>query len=233
MFHHSSYLLLDAARMDYLINEAEGINPTRKSLYIEDKTEFLNGVAPYIFQFAYSTPFANWFLKRGWGNAWGLLIKSSWPLSELQKHFRKFLIVKIRNGEELYFRFYDPRVLRIFLPIFKPNQLREFFGEAIQTLLMEDEDPEFAIQFRLENSILKTERFPVADIIAALPEPQLQVAQDRSISQELSTTSKDSHTEKMNEKQATLAQAQHDAIVKTDQPAVTGNKSVSKWKPFE
>ncbi len=172
MFRHTTHALLDAARLGHQIEEAKTRNKTHDSLYRGGSQESLSGVAPHIFRFAYPTPFSTYFLKKGWGDSWGILIKSSWPLSELHKHFRKFLLVKTEDGEELYFRFYDPRVLRIFLATCDAAQIREFFGGAIDFFIAEDEDPDYALRFFHQNGILKTERFSVRDEIAALPEPE-------------------------------------------------------------
>ena len=40
------------------------------------------------------------------------------------------------TGEEVYFRFYDPRVLRVFLPTCSVRQKAELFGE-IRSFLLE------------------------------------------------------------------------------------------------
>jgi hypothetical protein len=56
----------------------------------------------------------------------------------LYKHLRKFLIVQSEEGKEMYFRYYDPRVLRVFLPTCEPAQLKEFFG-PIEAFLAENE----------------------------------------------------------------------------------------------
>ncbi len=171
MFQHLSYVLLDAARLGLQMNEAKARNKANDSLY-RGGSEPPAGIAPYIFQFAHATPFSIWYLKKGWGDAWGLLIKSSWPLQELHKHFRKFLKVTTESQQELYFRFYDPRVLRVFLPTCDATQIREFFGNnIIDYFICEDEDPDYALRFSQQNGILKTERFPVKEEIAALPEP--------------------------------------------------------------
>ncbi len=170
MLQRATQILLDAARMGPLIDEAKERSRAHESLYRGTSSEKLAAVAPYIFQFGWNSHFANWLMKKGWGHSWGVLLKSSYPLSELHKHFRKFLKVQTEAGQSLYFRFYDPRVLRIFLPTCDTAQLREFFG-PIDYFIMEDEDPAIAIRYWHENGFLKTDRQPVAELIEALEEP--------------------------------------------------------------
>jgi hypothetical protein len=79
---------------------------------------------------------------------------------EVYNHFRKFLIVETEDLEKLYFRFYDPRVLRIFLPTCSSSQLDEFFG-PVDRFICEDEDPAFALVFSLRKGLLITERKPL------------------------------------------------------------------------
>jgi hypothetical protein len=49
--------------------------------------------------------------------------------------------VKLPSGERVYFRFYDPRVMRVFLPACTPEDTTQFFG-PIQNYLVEDRTPE-------------------------------------------------------------------------------------------
>jgi len=48
--------------------------------------------------------------------------------------------------EQVYFRFYDPRVMRVFLPTCTPEDTTQFFG-PIQNYLVEDESPEQLLRF--------------------------------------------------------------------------------------
>jgi hypothetical protein len=50
-------------------------------------------------------------LLRGWGRSWGIFAASTAPIDEVRQHFRRMLLVRA-EGRTLYFRFYDPRVLR-------------------------------------------------------------------------------------------------------------------------
>lgn len=185
MFSHLSYVLLDAARMGEHMDIAKELNPKHDSLYRGGKEQTLFAVAPYIFQFSAPTQFSDWFTDKGWGDSWGVMLKSPWPLPEMHKHFRRFLMVNTEDGQQLYFRYYDPRVLRTFLPTCDAQQLREFFG-PIDYFIVEDENPEYALRFKQENGLLKTERFKFQDIVQrhgevgavqkAVEEKQLQTA---------------------------------------------------------
>ncbi len=57
----------------------------------------------------------------------------------------------------MYFRFYDPRVLRIFLPTCDRSQILEFFG-PVKIFICEDEDPEHILLFSHQNGELVTDR---------------------------------------------------------------------------
>jgi hypothetical protein len=151
------YLLLDAAKMDGLIHTARELNKNCECLYKGGSEEELADYAPYIFSFEQDTEFAVWIHHNGFGNSWGIFVNSEESMEVIYKHFRKFLMVKTEEGKQLYFRFYDPRVLRIFLPTCDAQQLAEFFG-PIHYFFMEDEDPNFALKFSLKNGELQTER---------------------------------------------------------------------------
>ncbi len=152
-----NYFLFDAARAESNLYTAIEQNPNYKSLYKGTAEEDLEGVAPYLFTIAENTPFADWYLNEGWGQSWGTLLFSNYPFEQLYTHFRKFLMVKTEDEEELYFRFYDPRVLRIFLPTCDEKQLREFFG-PVEYFICEDEDPGYALVFSFAKNQLQTKR---------------------------------------------------------------------------
>lgn len=158
-----NFILLDAARMSGAMDEAKKLNPLHESLYKAKEDELLQSVAPYLFKFDNQGEFNNYFLEKGWGDSWGVLVSSRASFEEIHKHFRRFLMVKTEDGVELYFRFYDPRVLRIFLPTCDMKQLAEFFG-PVQSFLLEDEDPRYGIKFWLQNGELKSKKIHLREI---------------------------------------------------------------------
>ena len=169
-----SHLILDAARITGEIEVAKELTDQFDCLYRGTAQQNLAAVAPYIFHSRPTPALSYWYHTNGWGKSWGIQLKSDMPLAELHKHFRKFLMVQTEDGPEMYFRFYDPRALRVFLPTCESRQIKEFFG-PISHFLVEDSDPEFALVFRHQQGKLITERLPVADVTppeVEMPEKQ-------------------------------------------------------------
>jgi hypothetical protein len=161
--NYINYLLLDGAIMESSIAQVKELNPKHESLYREKGDAYLANVGPYLFLSNHFKEFKAFFTEKGWGNSWGVMLKTNEPFPTIHTHFRKFLMVKTEDGEELYFRFYDPRVLRIFLPTCDASQLKEFFG-PVEHFICEDEDPAFGLIFSLRNGQLETQRVPVEEL---------------------------------------------------------------------
>jgi hypothetical protein len=165
------FLLLDAARMGGDIITAKELNTEFDSLYRGKSEVHLSSVSPYLFTVQHNTAFEDWYMQNGWGDSWGVMVFSDKDLGGLVKHFRHFLMVQTEDKQELYFRFYDPRVLRIFLPTCDESQLNEFFG-PVDYFVCEDEDPAFALAFTLKDGELKSERMPREELITFNPPPR-------------------------------------------------------------
>ncbi len=159
--------IIDAARIFGEMDTAQKLQSNFLSLFMGQSEELLSSVAPYLFPFQINTEFGSWLLEKGWGHSWGMFIQTTSSLEELRKHFRKFLMVRTEDGKELYFRFYDPRVLRIFMPTCDEQQLKEFFG-PVTYYAMEDEDPSFALIFRYDKGRLEKERIPRTEFLKGL-----------------------------------------------------------------
>lgn len=163
MTQQTIHIIFDAARAtEANLIKARELNQAGISLYkglLEEKIETLG---PFIFPFKHPTAFSEFLTKEGWGYSWGIFAVSALTTEHLFHHFRQFLVVKkAQSGEELYFRFYDPRVLRAFLPTCDIHQLKSFF-DAITYLVVEDENPEFCLKYSLQNQELKTEKIASA-----------------------------------------------------------------------
>jgi len=132
-----NFLLLDAARLQGAIYRAQELNPDHTCLYEGDSQRFLSAVAPWLFSIEAGTEFARWLAEHGSTLSWGVMLRCPEDSVKLYKHLRNYLIVESEDGREMYFRYYDPRVLRVFLPTCDAEQLRAFFG-PIEAFVAED-----------------------------------------------------------------------------------------------
>lgn len=163
-----SYCVVDAARLEEQLDVAkEKADPNSYwCLYQGASAEQLSNVAPYLFiswpNRQAAPTLLDWLFADGWGNAWGIFALSRATPDVLYHHFRRFLMVRTEAGQPLYFRFYDPRVLRRFLPTCNPAQLTDFFG-PIRYFLVEDEDPAFGMSYWVDQGQLRSQRMPRAE----------------------------------------------------------------------
>lgn len=135
------FAILDAARDDRVLELLHESKEHYQSLYEGQQGEELANFAPYLVELPKDSTLLNLLIKEGWGKSWGVYLRSAKSFDEVRRHFRHFLIVQTEDGKELYFRFYDPRVLRVFLPNCAQDETNQLFG-PIQSYLIEDEVPE-------------------------------------------------------------------------------------------
>lgn len=95
-------------------------------------------IAPYLISVKENE--FNWIMENLFGTSWGyfLVTPTSVSLAALRTHLRRFLTVKGPLGDELYFRFYDPRIILDFLETTNTEELNQFFG-PIETLYLEQQ----------------------------------------------------------------------------------------------
>jgi hypothetical protein len=114
-------------------------------------------VAPYLVHLQINTDFTAWVTGEGWGKHWGIFALSSADLRSLRQHFRGFLTVYDPNTRPMLFRYYDPRVLRTYLPTCNKEELEAIFG-PVHSFLMEDEAGEGLLRFQFTSGALKSEK---------------------------------------------------------------------------
>jgi hypothetical protein len=130
----SVWAVLDAAR-----------SPAVYAALIESRLEFrclyegpipreLERVAPQLVELLPNHRLARRLLGPAWGGAWGVLLRIEDP-SNLRHHLRKLLKVKTEDGRTLLFRWYDPRVLRVYAPTCTAREWQQFNGPVAGWML--------------------------------------------------------------------------------------------------
>jgi hypothetical protein len=134
------FALLDAARAPDVLPTLLAHTEVHYSLYDGPDGEELDAVAPYLVQLHARSPLTELLVREHWGQSWGVYLWALTDFKALRRHLRRFLIVQDAKAKDMYFRFYDPRVLRVFLPTCTPDELGEFFG-PIAGFLIESAQP--------------------------------------------------------------------------------------------
>ena len=88
--------------------------------------------APYLVQLEIDDRATIRMIDDGFGQSWGMFIKADVGIKTLRKHLRTMLRVQAPGGSYMLFRYWDPRVLRVYLPTCLPDETRRFFGPMDQ-----------------------------------------------------------------------------------------------------
>ena len=140
------YALLDASREPSVLKVILESKEEHQSLYEGAQGAQLAHFAPYLIRIPPNSALVDTLVHQAWSKSWGVFLTSDKPLKDLRTHFRHFLTVKLPDGQQVYFRYYDPRVLRLFLPTCLPEETTQFFG-PVKQFLIEAEDPALALHF--------------------------------------------------------------------------------------
>jgi hypothetical protein len=130
-----AFAVLDGAAVPDLPSKIYEMQPHSVCLYRGELEPDIAEVAPYLIELIPDTAFTDWLLSEGTnGKNWGIFARSRFSLTEIRKHFRKFLTVYDEAGNPLLFRYYDPRVLVKFLPTCDRESLDALFGRVTDYL---------------------------------------------------------------------------------------------------
>jgi hypothetical protein len=142
--HHTIHpALLDLAHVDDVA-----------TLYDGEAAIALADVAPYLVTLDPDGAAFDWL----WGNSAlrgaAIYLTSAAEPAALRAHLRRLTRVRTEDGRVLLFRFYDPLIMRTFLPSCDAQQLSMVFG-PIQRIVLADQDP--PVGLRLRDQVLETE----------------------------------------------------------------------------
>ncbi len=156
-----AFAVLDGASIPDLRMSLHRHQPEHVCLYRGELAPDMAEVAPYLVRLELNSEFTNWVLTQGWGQHWGIFAIVPADMREMRQHFRRFLTVYDPNGKPLVFRYYDPRVLRVYLPTCNSEELTTVFG-PVTSFILEDENPNTALRFRTAAGSLRQEKLQLA-----------------------------------------------------------------------
>ncbi|HWB83850.1 MAG TPA: DUF4123 domain-containing protein [Bryobacteraceae bacterium] len=156
----SAWAVLDGARDDRVYAMVDSARYRRSCLYAGNLPWQLEMTAPYLVQLYPDDASTIHLVRTAWGNSWGIFLRADESAEQLRRHLRTFLRVTDYTGRRLVFRYYDPRVMRVYLPTCRPSELRFVFG-PIRYYLMEDEDPRTVLRYEFRSDKLEQGSFTI------------------------------------------------------------------------
>ncbi len=124
------YAVLDACDNPDVQAKVKELGPDlAPCLYHGVTDERTLAAAPYLVRL--DATLLPWVQETLWSRPWGILLVSKADRATVRHHLRKLLVVKGPDHQALYFRFYDPRVLKTYLPMLSRNDLDEVFGPVL------------------------------------------------------------------------------------------------------
>ncbi len=153
--HRDEAYIFEQIHRDKWFPELPWFKEYRRCIYpLKGKIpEVLLKASPYLARVDLDSSFSRWLFSEGWGDNCGIFFVSRASEDRLFEHFKKLLLARSESGESLYFRYYDPRVFKNYLPTCTPDQLKIFF-EFAELFFVEHEGGKSMGVYRFVNSEL-------------------------------------------------------------------------------
>ena len=121
--------------------------------------EALEMAAPYLVQLDPDDKLTTYLAKNLARNV-AIFLRTDASLHQLRHHLRTFLTVKDASGRRMLFRYYDPRVLRVYLPTCNTTELETVFG-PVTSYWTVSEEPGALTQFEFRGKGLRVTPQPL------------------------------------------------------------------------
>ena len=155
------YGILDLARAPDMVEHVERLAPASAVCLFEGRLHpSLVRASPHLVELSPDDPLTRAWRERGWGQSWGILIQSRETLSFVRRRLRHFTQARLPDGQgPVLFRFWDPRVFRVYLPLVDAESLADWF-KGIDRFVCETEDGALSLQYAFDGGSVRVETGP-------------------------------------------------------------------------
>ena len=155
------YGVLDCSRAPELYEHVGRLSPeSADCLFAGRIAEEVRAVSPHVVELAPTDPLSRLWRTRGWGQAWGILFSSRANLPTVRRRLRHFTQAKLPGGTgPVLFRFWDPRVFRVYMPLVEPADVAAWFKD-IDRYIVETEDGKGSLRYAMKGGALVSDAGP-------------------------------------------------------------------------
>lgn len=124
-----AYAVVDGASMPGLLQKLANYPADHCCLLRGELPQELADAAPYLIKLELYDHITEWLLNV-WDHHAGIfaVVDAQMSFDAVRRHFRRFLVISGPGNARLYFRYYDPRILRVCLPTCNVAQTEFIFG---------------------------------------------------------------------------------------------------------
>jgi len=144
---YNLYGIADAARDDEVFRFLITGNVQYMSLFEGTMDVQSYSVSGFLVECKKESSLFQWMTAEAWGNNCCIFFTSKASFEDLFKHFQQFNRVYIEGDDVVLFRYYDPRVLRTYLPTCTQSEIDLFFGQ-VESFFAENKEPEMLSVFK-------------------------------------------------------------------------------------
>lgn len=129
-----TYAVIDGASAPMLLGKLDSVEYAcllRGELSLD-----LAEAAPYLVELKENCDFTSWLIKYSQQKKCCIYIQSTESIFSVRKHCRFLLKAELPNKSIVYFRFYDPRVIDIYIKNCNFEEKIFFLGETISKVLI-------------------------------------------------------------------------------------------------
>lgn len=167
------YAIADASRGPMTIpTTLQAMTDNVACLYRGQALEEFGDDTAWVVEIAPDESVLDWLMDNGFGKRWSIFLRSTHRLADVVRHLRKFTMIEDQEGTVHFFRFYDPRTLRQYLPVFTPEQSAAFFKGVDAFYCENDLRPGEFLRFTTDGRKLHRE-------VISLPEDEMAGTADR------------------------------------------------------
>lgn len=158
-----AYAVLDGASVKGLVKRLGAHKGEHCCLFSGELPADVVAAAPHLVRLGEADELTGWVLSEGWGRHWGVfaLAHESTDFKAVRKHFRTFLMVRKWDGQSVYFRYYDPRTMRLYLPTCTASEVEHVMG-PLRAYVMESDHADVALRFTPGIESARVERLELA-----------------------------------------------------------------------
>jgi hypothetical protein len=146
------YAVVDAAR-DRRIYELVHTALFPMCLFRAEVVSPLGRNAPYLVPVEHAERLIESWRRVGRGESWGIFLRSSQEQARVRQRLRTFNQAKLPDGQVVLFRWWDPRVFRIYLPTCDADDLGQWFASVEEYVCETEDGAGFTIFHKVEGTL--------------------------------------------------------------------------------